>query len=678
MIKKRRNSKTQKSRSISAKLNTSIVIILVPLLAVLTIVSCGVAVRSIKSLSDKILNTQSDYAVSIVDDFFSSKEAAVSMFETNEELQEYFRSISTPQDIEAYPGKEELTVHLSEILEKMAGENAQEAWLADDRTDRFLLSTGRIVSSSLKDLPWYETVLSSKAAAISEPYQDPATDHSIISIVAPVFDAQTDHVIGFIGLDVFLDSLADSLSQIHVGENGYLELISNSSDYIYSNDPTATGKNVTELDISEQYKTNVLNKNTGSMEFEYEGIDYVSMSRVSRTTGWLAIATLPVSEVNAPRNRLITVLAVVSILIIALLIFVILKTVRRLVKPLADISADMHSFSEGRLSIDIDIHGNDEIGLLADSIRSSTHTLREMILDLAHVLKEISDGNLNVDVTGHYTGDFAAIREALEQILLSLNNALGQINIAADQVSSGAEQVSTSAQELSLGASEQAGSVEELAVTVSEISRHVSQNARNALEASRDAGAVKNEADAGNQQMQELLAAMENIVSSSRKIRKILKTIEEIAFQTNILSLNASVEAARAGAAGKGFAVVAEEIRSLAAKSAQASTNTNTLINDSLTAAEAGSKIAAETAQAMQKVMEGVDKVAASITSISSASQDQSDSIRQVTSGINQISDIIQTNSATAEESAAASEELSAQAQLLKELAGRFSLRELE
>ena len=411
------------------------------------------------------------------------------------------------------------------------------------------------------------------------------------------------------------------------------------------------------------------------MKFMYDGIDYVSMSRVSRTTGWLAIATLPVSEVNAPRNQLITVLAVVSILIIALLIFVILKTVRRMIRPLADISTDMHSFSEGSLSIDVDIHSDDEIGQLADSIRSSTHTLREIILDMAHVLKEISDGNLNVEVTGQYTGDFTAIRDALEQILLSLNNALGQINTVADQVSSGAEQVSTSAQELSLGASEQAGSVEELAATINEISRHVSQNALNALEASRDAGAVKNEADAGNQQMQELLAAMDNIVRSSREIRKILKTIQEIAFQTNILSLNASVEAARAGAAGKGFAVVAEEIRSLAAKSAQASTNTNTLINDSLTAAEAGAKIAAETAQAIQKVMEGVDKVATSISSISSASQDQSDSIHQVTSGINQISDIIQTNSATAEEGAAASEELSAQAQLLKELAGRFSFR---
>ena len=110
----------------------------------------------------------------------------------------------------------------------------------------------------------------------------------------------------------------------------------------------------------------------------------------------------------------------------------------------------------------MDIHSDDEIGQLADSIRSSTHTLREIILDMAHVLKEISDGNLNVEVTGQYTGDFTAIRDALEQILLSLNNALGQINTVADQVSSGAEQVSTSAQELSLGASEQAGSVEEL------------------------------------------------------------------------------------------------------------------------------------------------------------------------------------------------------------------------
>ena len=676
MNRESQNNEEHKFRSISAKLNTSITIILIPLLAVLIIVSCLIAVRSLQSLNDKVLDAQTDYAVSIVNDYFSSKKSAVSMFQTNEELQEYFQAVSTPQDIEAYPGRSELVGHLSEILERMSGENAQEAWLADVRTDRFLLSGGRTVEAGLKDMPWYDSILSEKSAVISEPYQDPATDESIISIVAPVFGEHSDTVTGFIGIDVFIDSLADSLSQIQVGENGYLELLSSSSEYIYSNDTSVMGKSVTELDISEEFKTNVQNKYTGRMEFEYNGSRYVTMSRISSSTGWLAIATLPISEVNAPRNQLIIVLAVVSVLIIALLILVILLTVRRMIKPLAGISTDMQNFSKGSLSIDVDVHSNDENGQLADSIRSSTHALREIIFDIAHVLKEISDGNLNIDINGHYTGDFVAISEALQQITLSLNAALGQINIAADQVSSGAEQVSSSAQELSCGASEQAGSVEELAVTVSEISRHISQNAENAMDASQDAMTVKNEAVSGTRHMKELLNAMENINRSSREIRKILKTIEEIAFQTNILSLNASVEAARAGAAGKGFAVVAEEIRNLASKSAEASTNSSALITDSLNAAETGAKIAAETARSMQKVMEGVDKVAASISSISTASQEQSDSIRQVTNGINQISDVIQTNSATAEESAAASEELSAQAQLLKELAGRFSLRE--
>lgn len=675
-MNKTANNNKQKGRSISAKLNTSLIVILIPLLAVLILVSCVVAVRALGSLNNKVLDAQTDYAVSMVDDFFSSKEAAVSMFQTNEELQEYFQTVSTPEDIEAYPGKTELAEHLSEILERMSEENAQEAWLADTRTDHFLLSGGNTVEANLKDLPWYNDILTSKTAIISEPYLDPATGESIISIVAPVFESRSDTVAGFIGIDVFIDSLADSLSQIQVGENGYLELLSNNSDYIYSNDASAMGKNVTELDINETYITNVQNKYTGRMEFEYAGVRYVSMSQISSTTGWLAIATLPKSEVNAPRNQLIFVLAVVSILIVALLILVILRTVRRMIKPLEGISSDMKRFSEGSLSIDVDVHSDDEIGQLADSIRSSTHALRELILDMARVLKEISDGNLNISVNSHYKGDFVAIQEALEQIIRSLNEALGQINIAADQVSSGAEQVSGSAQQLSFGASEQAGSVEELAVTVSEISRHVSQNAENARDASEDAQAVKDEALAGNQQMQELLRAMENISRSSREIRKILKTIEEIAFQTNILSLNASVEAARAGAAGKGFAVVAEEIRNLASKSAEASTSSGSLVTDSLNAAETGAKIAAQTANSMQKVMEGVDKVADSISSISAASQEQSDSIRQVTNGINQISDIIQTNSATAEESAAASEELSAQAQLLKELAGRFSLRE--
>ena len=185
---------------------------------------------------------------------------------------------------------------------------------------------------------------------------------------------------------------------------------------------------------------------------------------------------------------------------------------------------------------------------------------------------------------------------------------------------------------------------------------------------------VQDQAGESRQRMQEMLSAMEDISNSSNEIGKIIKTIEDIAFQTNILALNAAVEAARAGAAGKGFAVVADEVRNLAGKSAEASKNTSSLIEGSLHAVERGTRIANDTAKALDQLTEGVQHVAVTIEQISEASEAQAESVKQVNDGIGQISSVVQSNSATAEESAAASEELSSQAQILKDLVGRFSL----
>ena len=175
--------------------------------------------------------------------------------------------------------------------------------------------------------------------------------------------------------------------------------------------------------------------------------------------------------------------------------------------------------------------------------------------------------------------------------------------------------------------------------------------------------------------MADLMGAMKAIEVKSLEISKVIKTIEDIAFQTNILALNAAVEAARAGAAGKGFAVVADEVRNLATKSQEASKSTSALIEETVKAVNEGSRISVETDESLKEVVIRAQKVMDAVTRISQATDSQSKDVQQVSTGIDQISSVVQTNSSTAEQSAAASEELSGQASVLKDLVGRFTLR---
>ena len=267
------------------------------------------------------------------------------------------------------------------------------------------------------------------------------------------------------------------------------------------------------------------------------------------------------------------------------------------------------------------------------------------------------------------------IKEALEHISGSLNGIIGQINRASDQVASGAEQVATGAQSLSQGTSEQAGSIEGLAAFVGDISGQIRGNASNAEQASEKARRVGDQMYASNRQMQRMIAAMDEISSSSREIGNIIETIESIALQTNILALNASVEAARAGVAGKGFTVIANEVRNLAGDTADASKNTSALIESSMKAVKNGAAIASETAAAMMEAVNGAVEAAETVDLISKASLKQAEVTSQITMGIDQITAVIQSNSATAEECAAASEELSDQANLLNGLVEQFRLK---
>jgi len=323
----------------------------------------------------------------------------------------------------------------------------------------------------------------------------------------------------------------------------------------------------------------------------------------------------------------------------------------------------------GDVDVKIDIDNKDEIGMLAKSFEKMIASIREQV----KAVERLAAGDLTVDVDIRSEKD--VLGKKLTELIQRLNVMISEIASASEQVASSAKQISDSSMVLSQGATEQASSIEELTASLEEISSQTKLNAENANKANELAEIARMNADQGNSQMKEMLNAMDEIKVSSNNIYKIIKVIDDIAFQTNILALNAAVEAARAGQHGKGFAVVAEEVRTLAARSANAAKETADLIESSIQKVEAGTVIAKDTAEALDKIVGAIENVANLVNEIAAASNEQSAGIEQINQGIMQVSEVVQNNSATSEENASASEELTSQADSLRNLVREFKLK---
>lgn len=298
------------------------------------------------------------------------------------------------------------------------------------------------------------------------------------------------------------------------------------------------------------------------------------------------------------------------------------------------------------------------------------------VVDTQDEVADMASGNFDIrtDCPEVYQGEFEKLLLAMRDMKNQMIVTLRSIEDASSQVSAGSTNLAEASQSLAEGATEQAGAVEELQATITSITENIEKAADQAHESYVQAKQYADEADNSRAQMTAMVDAMTRINETSKNIENIISEIEDIASQTNLLSLNASIEAARAGEAGRGFAVVADQIRQLAEQSTKSAVDTRELIEGSLEEIAEGNKAADKAAASIETVVEGIGKIAESSKNISQVSRDQATAMDQAEQGVNQISEVVQANSATAQESSATSEELSAQAVSLDELISKYIL----
>lgn len=384
----------------------------------------------------------------------------------------------------------------------------------------------------------------------------------------------------------------------------------------------------------------------------------------------LTSGTLPFVRGSQYHTVGLIILFSLVFLIIIGSIYSVSTIIKCLKNPLSQLKEASEELAEGRVDIELKKYYNDEIGEVIDAYKTIVTNTREDAL----LAEKIANGDLTVDVIPHSAQDVLGC--ALKDLVELNNRVLVGIKESSFQLSAGADQVASASQALAQGSTEQASAIEQITASMNEIARQTNENATQATMGDKLVREVGEDAKSSNEQMSNMIEAMNHINVSSHNISKVIKVIDDIAFQTNILALNATVEAARAGAHGKGFAVVAEEVKNLAEKSAAAASETAEMIQSSIEKVEEGVKIADDTAKSLEKIMESLQNVVAIIGGIAMTSNEQATAVAQINQAIIQVSQVIQTNSATSEECASASEELANQSQALRDMISKYRLKE--
>lgn len=586
-------------------------------------------------------------------------------------------------------------------LSNPATTTAEKKAIVDQRAKNYGFQRGNILDTNgisifdhknFADREYFQEALKGEAW-ISEPLVSKQNGEMTIPIAAPIWNngVPGTTVVGVVYFVPPATMLNDIVSTIKISPNSGAYMLDKDGYTIAHEDMKVVenrenrieqAKSDSSLAQLAQYETAMTRGESDFGIYTYQGESkLLAYAPVSGTDGWSISINAPVADFMGATYRSIIITIILCLLAIGAAMVIATRIATRIGEPVAKCTERLELLAQGDLSTPApEIDSRNETGRLAAATASITQTVMGIIGDMDYSMSEISEGNFTVQSRNPelYRGDFAALQQNVHDLIVRQSDIMRSIGLSADHVASGSDQVSAGAQALSQGATEQASAVEELAASISSISEQVTETAQYAGNASakvEQVGTLMNQCDI---QMQEMVSAMDEISDNSKQISRIIKTIEDIAFQTNILSLNAAVEAARAGEAGKGFAVVADEVRSLAGKSAAAAKDTADLIEAAVRSVNKGAVVAENTATTLSTVSDNARETAEMVEKIADAAQHQSESIVQISTGIDQISIVVQTNSATSQESAASSEEMSAQAQVLREMVSRFKLPDVQ
>ena len=398
------------------------------------------------------------------------------------------------------------------------------------------------------------------------------------------------------------------------------------------------------------------------------------------------LMAINVQKGDMEQNRLFMMAVIFIVLLVLVMVaaFIIslrlsAMTAKGIVGPMHQLVDRLNGFAQGDISSPFPKNEkDDEIADMVKAVSSTTEKIQIIVNDMDELLGQMAEGNFDIHTSceAEYVGEFKDLLDATRKMNHQINAALTDIKSSSDMVSAGATNLAEASQALAEGATDQAASIEELQAMVSEISSSLGKTANEANNAYEKATQCAQETKKSHSEMEIMMDAMNKISETSKSIGNIIVEIEDIASQTNLLSLNAAIEAARAGEAGRGFAVVADQIRTLADQSAKSAVSTKQLIEESVNKVEVGNQVAAKTAESLESVVELMQTIAEGSKEISDMVTKEAEAVEQADQGIIRISEVVQSNSATAEETSATSEELSAQAITMDSVIGKFVLKE--